>query len=128
MRNDGRDPDTLIGLIFRIVDVPRRTLAVAALAALLLAALSLARLPFAELGRGWTLWGGGACIAGLDCLRRRVVTARRRDGSDDPAAHSAERRGSAPPAHSCTAGAGRAGRDPGRLPRATRRPTPRRGR
>lgn len=69
MGNDRQDPDTLIALIFRIVDMPRRTLALATLMVLILAGVSLARLPVVELARSGTLWGGGACVVGLGCLR-----------------------------------------------------------
>jgi hypothetical protein len=73
MTNDGRDPSTLIALIFRVVDAPRRTLAVAALAVLLLAAASLVRSPLAELVKSGTLCGGAWCLAGLSWLRERVA-------------------------------------------------------
>lgn len=77
MVNNGQDPNTLIALIFRIVDTPRRTLALAALVTLFLAAVSLARLPLGELAQCGTLLGGSACIAGVSWLRERTTRSAR---------------------------------------------------
>lgn len=74
MTSEGRDPRTLIALIFRIVDEPRRTLAVAALAVLLIAAVSHARFPVAEVMRS-ALFGGVVCLA-VHGRRQRVLGSR----------------------------------------------------
>lgn len=66
MRNDDQDdPVTLIGLLFRIVDVPRRTLAATALLMLIVAVANSIRFPLAELARDGTLCGGGCALPDL---------------------------------------------------------------
>jgi hypothetical protein len=67
----------LISLFFRIVDVPRRTLAAAGFVMLFLTAASLIRFPAEELARNETLRGGGVCVAGLGWLRPRAIAAAR---------------------------------------------------
>jgi hypothetical protein len=88
VENDGRDPETLVALLFRIVDVPRRTLAAAALVVLVVAAVTLFRFPLPTLVRNGTLCGSGMCLAGAGLLRRRVTRsasdASRRHEHHDP--------------------------------------------
>src|ERR1700722_10910445 len=80
MTPNERDPGTITALIFRLVDVPRRTLAAAALAVILLAAASLARAPVEELTRNGLLCGSSVTMAGLSWLSRRRPLHRSRRG------------------------------------------------
>jgi len=88
MTPDERDPDTITALIFRLVDVPRRTLAAAALAVILLAAVSLVGVPVEKLMRNGLLCGSGVSMAGLSWLcRRRPSRRSRRVGTPPDRGH-----------------------------------------